>query len=353
MGADGKDAPRGLPQVVFLSGRHHHRLKMKIPVVDFAPFLDKADDAAARQAVADKLLAALHETGFVYVVNHGVEQAAVETAPDSGSPSLFGTKLLALRPAMQPYPRGFLCVGRRDRATPAELALPDPTDMKESFVLGSKDNAGMPNIWLDEKPDGLVETGFRASCLGLYEQCHALESAVFRGLALALGLPDDHFAVGTSSENDLRLVRYHPVPASAIAAGLITRAAAHTTPGALQLTFQRDVEGLEVEDPEKPGVFHPILPVPGAVLLNAGDMLQRGSRGAVRSAVHRVGAPAGTVEVNGAPWKPQRLEIVYNCVPAEDARPQHIMRSRNSCPASYVSISHVKPYWCPHGLLQR
>ncbi|KAF7292200.1 Thymine dioxygenase [Mycena indigotica] len=304
---------------------------MKIPVVDFAPFLDKANDAAGRQAVADKLLAALHETGFVYVVNHGVEQAAVETAFAMARQwfSLpFGTKLLALRPAMQPYPRGFLCVGRRDRATPAELALPDPTDMKESFVLGSKDNAGMPNIWLDEKPDGLVETGFRASCLGLYEQCHALESAVFRGLALALGLPDDHFAVGTSSENDLRLVRYHPCAI-------------------------RDVEGLEVEDPEKPGVFHPILPVPGAVLLNAGDMLQRGSRGAVRSAVHRVGAPAGTVEVNGAPWKPERLEIVYNCVPAEDARPQHIMRSRNSCPASYVSISHVKPYWCPHGLLQR
>ena len=45
------------------------------------------------------------------------------------------------------------------------------------------------------------------------------------------------------------------------------------------MLFQDDCGGLEFEDPNHPGSFIPAAPIPGALALNIGDMLQRFSNG--------------------------------------------------------------------------
>jgi isopenicillin N synthase-like dioxygenase len=45
------------------------------------------------------------------------------------------------------------------------------------------------------------------------------------------------------------------------------------------MLFQDDCGGLEIEDPKTPGKFIPAEPVPGAMVLNVGDLLMRWSNG--------------------------------------------------------------------------
>ena len=55
-----------------------------------------------------------------------------------------------------------------------------------------------------------------------------------------------------------------------------TRVAQDST---LTVLFQDDCGGLEFEDPNHPGSFIPATPIPSALALNIGDMLQRFSNG--------------------------------------------------------------------------
>jgi len=50
------------------------------------------------------------------------------------------------------------------------------------------------------------------------------------------------------------------------------------------MLFQDDCGGLEIEDPKTPGKFIPAEPVPGALVLNVGDLLMRWSNG--KKSVH-------------------------------------------------------------------
>ena len=53
------------------------------------------------------------------------------------------------------------------------------------------------------------------------------------------------------------------------------------------------VGGLEVHDGE---VFRPVIPKPGTVIINVGDMLERQSNGRWKSALHQVAAPRESME---------------------------------------------------------
>ena len=45
------------------------------------------------------------------------------------------------------------------------------------------------------------------------------------------------------------------------------------------MLFQDDCEGLELENPQNPGEFLSAKPVPGACVVNIGDMLERLTNG--------------------------------------------------------------------------
>lgn len=161
-------------------------------------------------------------------------------------------------------------------------------DFKESFEMGREDDERTPNIWLPED----VLPGFRLSCNEFFETCYGTAMDLLRAIAIGMELPEDYFReYHTKKDNQLRLLHYPPIEAELLRAGTTERIAAHTDFGTMTLLFQDQVGGLEVEDIHEKGKFNPAPFIPGTIVVNIGDFLQRWSNDTLKSTMHRVRAP--------------------------------------------------------------
>ncbi|KAF8993550.1 thymine dioxygenase [Cyathus striatus] len=304
-----------------------------VRVVDFAPFRDGTD----KTKVAAELLDSFKTVGFVYLTNHGVPDSKLEEMFD-WTKKFFSLplekKLLAPHPPSGTHHRGYSAPGQEKVSQhlydESELAAhrAKAPDVKESFESGREDDLVMPNIWL---PEGVLP-GYREACLDFYWICYELEIEVLKALSLAFDLGEEYFVrVHTQADNQLRLLHYPSVSADAIKNNKVIRIDEHSDFGSITLLFQDDIGGLEVEDPKNPGtfkaghlfrtvssclvlttsLFQPVPPVPGTVLINAGDFLMRWSNDTIKSAVHRVRAPPALANSEG--MIPDRYSIPYFC----------------------------------------
>ncbi|KAJ7464086.1 thymine dioxygenase [Mycena latifolia] len=284
-----------------------------IAIVDFSPFLD----GSSKQEVGDKIVSSFQEIGFVYLINHGIPVARVEKM-FALSKEFFAqpmeVKQLAPHPPSGTHHRGYSAPGKEkvsqhvyDVDAIAERRAQAP-DAKESFECGREGDEVMPNIWL---PEGVMP-GFKEACLDFFWLYHHIELDILRALALGLGLPEEYFLeYHTTPDNQLRLLHYPSVPAEALQTEKIARIGQHSDFGSITLLLQDDVGGLEVEDPHMPGSFRPAPPVPGALVVNAGDFMMRWSNDTIRSTIHRVRAPPQAQSSDG--MIPDRYSIPYFC----------------------------------------
>ncbi|KAJ7263451.1 Clavaminate synthase-like protein [Mycena rebaudengoi] len=285
----------------------------RIAVVDFAPFLDGSN----KQAVADKILSSFKDIGFVYLLNHGIPQAQVDQM-FALSTAFFkqpmDVKMLAPHPASGTHHRGYSPPGKEkvsqhvyDPDSIAHHRALAP-DAKESFECGREGDEAMPNIWL---PEGVLP-GFNETCLDFFWLCHEIQLNVLRALALGFGLEEDYFLqYHTAPDNQLRLLHYPSVSLDDLRTEKVARIGQHSDFGSITLLLQDDVGGLEVEDPNAPGVFQAAPPIPGALIVNAGDFMMRWSNDTIRSTIHRVRAPPNARTADG--MIPARYSIPYFC----------------------------------------
>jgi len=126
-----------------------------------------------------------------------------------------------------------------------------------------------------------------------FTSCRDLMHDILRALALALELPSEDELSSTHDKSlfQPRLLHYPPVSAKFLVQDSKSRILAHSDFGTLTLLFQDSVGGLETEDPQHKGTFRSAPPVPDAVLVNVGDLMERWSNKRWRSTVHRVIAP--------------------------------------------------------------
>ncbi|EFX04924.1 thymine dioxygenase [Grosmannia clavigera kw1407] len=259
-----------------------------IPIIDFAPLLSgRSDDAAA---VGRAVYEAFRDFGFAYLSNHGFPQDTIDEAFS------WSARFFALPQATKeiaPHPPQGCGIGREklsqmvfDHAAIGELRK--VPDYKELFEMGREDDIAMPNIWLPEE----MLPGFKLFFLKFYEKCYVLELQLLRVIALGMGLDGRYFwNYHTNKDNQIRLLHYPPVEEAHVRRGKMERCASHTDYGTMTLLFQDTVGGLEVEDIHEKGKFNPAPPVPGTVLVNIGDFLQRWSNDSLKSTLHRVRAP--------------------------------------------------------------
>lgn len=161
-------------------------------------------------------------------------------------------------------------------------------DFKESFEMGREDDELTPNVWLPEE----ILPGFRKFFNHFYETCYDIELSLLRAIALGMGLSEDFFLhYHTKKDNQVRLLHYPPVEAELLRNGSMERIAAHSDFGTLTLLFQDEVGGLEVEDIYEKGKYNPAPYIPGTIVVNIGDFLQRWSNDTLKSTLHRVRAP--------------------------------------------------------------
>jgi isopenicillin N synthase-like dioxygenase len=226
------------------------------------------------------------ESGFFYIVGHGVDQVLQERLQELSRQFFSQNSDVKLRIRMALGGRawrGYFCVGD-------ELTSGKP-DQKEGLYFGAELPADHPLVLagtplhgpnlFPAEPPGLRETVLEYM-VALTQLCHRLMA----GLALSLGLEESYFADHYTAD-PLTLFRIfnYPPPREPTLWGV----GEHTDYGLLTVLLQDDVGGLEVRS--RSG-WVPAPPLPGSLVCNIGDMLDRMTRGVYRSTPHRVCNPA-------------------------------------------------------------
>jgi isopenicillin N synthase-like dioxygenase len=238
-----------------------------VPLIDLS--------AAPPAELARRIGSALESAGFFSITGHGVPQQTVANAFKASHAFFALPQATKERWHINGWPlkRGFDPIGWQS------LDVGQPPDVKESFYLG-EENIG-PNQW----PEESTVAGFQAACTAYAQVMQQLARRLMGLFELALHLQPGHFnAFMHKPTCTTRLLHYPPQPATA-APGQIG-CGAHTDWGALTLLAQDDAGGLQVQTPG--GAWLDIKPTPGALVVNAGDMMQRWTNDRWPSTLHRV-----------------------------------------------------------------
>jgi isopenicillin N synthase-like dioxygenase len=261
------------------------------PASDFShiPIIDVSNLIAGvptQRAVAERLGEACRESGFFYVVGHGVDEE-LQARLRALSREFFAKDLetkMRIRMALGGRAwRGYFRVGD-------ELTSGKP-DQKEGVYFGADLAADHPLVragtplhgpnLFPEEPEG-----FREVVLQYMSALTVLGHRLMAGLALSLDLEESYFADhGTREPLTLFRIFNYPSPPDPSLWGV----GEHTDYGLLTILLQDDAGGLEVKSRSR-WVSAP--PVPGSFVCNIGDMLDRMTRGRFRSTPHRVRNPA-------------------------------------------------------------
>jgi len=263
----------------------------RVPLIDVGALVDGVSGHAARRAVAERIGAACRESGFFYVVGHGVD-AGLQAHLEALSRRFFALPVddkMAIRMARGGAAwRGYFPVG-------GELTSGRP-DRKEGLYFGSElgpehplVRAGTPlhgpNLFPEEPP------GLREAVLDYLAALTRLGHSLMAGLALSLDLEEDYFAARYTADPLVlfRIFNYPPGPGTAEDGRPAWGVGEHTDYGVLTLLKQDSAGGLQVKSREGGSVrWVDAPPIDGSFVCNIGDMLDRMTRGVYRSTPHRV-----------------------------------------------------------------
>ncbi|NTX05827.1 isopenicillin N synthase family oxygenase [Myxococcus sp. CA040A] len=257
----------------------------RLPVIDMSPLFD-ASPSEARKRVAREIEQACRDTGFFYVSGHGVSDEVLARLEEESHRFFALPREAKEAIAMAhggPAWRGWFPLG-------GELTSGKP-DRKEGLYLGTELGPGHPrvkagwplhgaNLWPPEVP------GLRAVVLDYMAGVTRAAHALMEGVAESLGLERDYFH-RTYTADPTVLFRVFHYPAEPEPADGEERwgVGEHTDYGLLTLLAQDSNGGLQVKS-RRGWVEAP--PLPGTLVCNIGDMLDRLTGGWYRSTPHRV-----------------------------------------------------------------
>jgi isopenicillin N synthase-like dioxygenase len=257
-----------------------------LPVIDIAPLLAGHGD---RATVATQIAAACRAHGFFYIRGHGIPEELIQRL-EALSHAFFALPMaekLAYRMALSGRawrgyfpPAGELTAGRPDWKEGLYLGTDLPADhilvLARTPLHGANQYPALP--------------GFQAAIDAYMAHATAAAHALMAGVALSLDLPADYFAARYTTD-PLLLFRIFNYPSQPLPDDLAADAAAiwgvgeHTDYGLLTLLYQDSVGGLQVKSPDG---WIDAPHIPGTLVCNIGDMLDRMTGGHYRSTPHRV-----------------------------------------------------------------
>lgn len=250
-----------------------------LPIIDVAAL---ETDGVSKEQTAAEIDAACRQSGFFYVVRHGVDeglqQRLQELAREFFARSATEKMRIEMGHGGKAW-RGYFRVGD-------ELTSGRP-DQKEGLYFGKELAPDHPLVQAETPlhgpnlfPEAPAE--LRAVVLEYMTALTQLGQRLMAGIALGLGLPESYFADhGTRDPLTLFRIFNYPPPASPSLWGV----GEHTDYGLLTILLQDNVGGLEVKSKSN---WVPAPPLPGSFVCNIGDMLDRMTRGVYRSTPHRV-----------------------------------------------------------------
>ncbi|XP_044213148.1 UPF0676 protein C1494.01 isoform X2 [Thunnus albacares] len=255
---------------------------MSIPVVDFSAFSLSEKEVSDEQLhnLSKEMKTAFREVGFVFLENTGITPEEVGRVMDI-------SKRFFLQPdeQKQPFSRksfannpnhGWVSL-ETERLNPRR-----PGDLKEAFNTASlRPDIRWPSAEFQE-----IQRSF-------FMRCKELSLRVLRVMAHSLGLDPEvflgaHRLIGTDGNaTTLRSLYYPPVNREQAKEGQL-RCGEHSDYGSITLLFQGS-GGLQVLS--RSGEFIDAPSIPGAVLINIADLMQRWTSDHFVSVRHRVLLP--------------------------------------------------------------
>lgn len=257
-------------------------MSQTIPSVDLNDFL--CGDAQRKAAFVQELGAAYEEIGFVALKNHRLSDELVEALYREvqaffNLPTNIKEHYEIEGIAGQ---RGYTGFGK-------EHAKGRNTgDLKEFWHFGQYVEDEDPiaaeypaNVDVKELAD------FNTVGKEAYQTLEATGLDMLRALALYLGLDENYFDAHVHNGNSiLRPIHYPPIteePKDAV------RAAEHGDINLITLLMGASADGLQVLN--KANEWIPVTALPGQIIVNVGDMMQRHTNNKLRSTIHRVVNP--------------------------------------------------------------
>ncbi|KAI0423521.1 hypothetical protein F5Y09DRAFT_327182 [Xylaria sp. FL1042] len=281
-----------------------------IPTLDLSHFT-KGNEQQRRQ-FADGLLAGLIDTGFVKIINHGLDREKLDEV-FTWSKAFFHQPVETkneIANVTGPKPvRGYsgVSVEYVSRLVDDQTSKPI-TDSKEHFDLGPANDSEFPNQW----PKSPELEGFRPFMENLYEEGNVICLVLLEALEISLGLkPESLKERSIPNAADLRLTHYPEISIDDMRSGRTSRIAPHSDWGIITLLFQDSTGGLEVEDRTRPGTFFPVEPKDTTeMIVNAGDTLMRWTNGKVVAGIHQVTVPEGLKQKDKV-ILPERFSVAH------------------------------------------
>jgi isopenicillin N synthase-like dioxygenase len=280
----------------------------EVPVLDLTP-LNQGSDLLP---LAKQLRHACVTTGFLYISNHGIPDAVIDT--------LFAVTRryfdLPIEQRMthrmdERFRRGFMPQGINQHPGYAP-------DIKESYEIGvdlpltdPDVAAGLPlhgpNRWPAECP------WLREASEAYFAETMALGRRLLKVCAVSLDMPEDHFLqFCTKPMVQMRL--FHYPPQAPVSGDKAFGVAPHTDYGMITLLLQDPIGGLELRKKDGEWIGAPY--VPGTLVVNIGDLFQRWTNDVYTSNQHRVVNRTGKERYSIPTFFNLDYNSVVSCLPS-------------------------------------
>jgi isopenicillin N synthase-like dioxygenase len=269
-------------------------MTFQVPVVDISPYVDggTTEERAATAAAVDS---ACRTVGFIQIVGHGIPQTAIDGLT-SAMDDFFDLPLSMKKQYLVPgVNRGY--TAPKSEQLSLSLGVESATRMNdffEAFNIGEGVDAypglNLPpehyadNVWPEEV------AGFAERTLAWFAHAGRVARTLTAIFADALRLPAGYFDEFTDHSLDVLRMNYYALPPGEIDLdGDLTGMGEHTDYGVVTVLWADRVAGLQVlaED----GSWNDVMPEPGALLVNLGDLTARWTNEIWRSTLHRVKPP--------------------------------------------------------------
>lgn len=262
-----------------------------VPTIDIGASRPRAE-------VGAELDAACRDVGFFEVVGHGVPDAVI-AAMQTATAAFFALPEAvkrAAKPADLEVNRGYSAraseglgysvgVQRPPDLFEAFNIGPDEPDLDDPAVIAERERLFAANVWPAEVPE------LRPALVAYMAEARRVADRLTDLFAVALDLPDGFFRpYFTHSTDTLRVIHYETQPGDPDPLEGQIGMGEHTDYGVCTVLYADQVPGLQVLSPA--GDWVDVVPSPGALLVNLGDLTAEWTNDRWRSTLHRVLPPA-------------------------------------------------------------